>query len=53
MQVPEDYSLFHHLMNSVNKETGQPLSNMQICAQAFTMLLAGTATFLLYALLHA
>lgn len=40
-QVPRDQSLLHNLMAARRKDTGQPLSDVQICAQAFTFILAG------------
>ena len=41
LQVPREYSLFSQLMDARNKETQQPLSDLEICAQTFTLLLAG------------
>ena len=41
LQVPADYSLLPRLMNTINKETQKPLTDMQILAQANTFLLAG------------
>ena len=41
VQVPADYSLLPRLMNTMNKETQQPLTDVQILAQANTFLLAG------------
>ncbi|KAL3142384.1 hypothetical protein ABBQ38_002720 [Trebouxia sp. C0009 RCD-2024] len=52
-QVPRDQSLLHNLMAARRKDTGQPLSDVQICAQAFTFILAGyetTSMALTYAL---
>ena len=40
-QVPEDHSLLYSLMNARRKDDGHPLSDLHICAQAFTFLLAG------------
>lgn len=40
-QVPRDQSLLHNLMAARRKDTGQPLSDLQICAQAFIFILAG------------
>lgn len=40
-QVPEDHSLLYSLMNARRKDDGQPLSDLHICAQAFTFVLAG------------
>ena len=40
-QVPGDQSLLHNLIAARRKDTGQPLSDAQICAQAFTFILAG------------
>lgn len=40
-QVPRDQSLLHNLMAARRKDTNQPLSDAQICAQAFTFILAG------------
>ncbi|KAL3152434.1 hypothetical protein ABBQ32_001484 [Trebouxia sp. C0010 RCD-2024] len=43
-QVPRDQSLLHNLMAARRKDTGQPLSDLQICAQAFIFILAGYET---------
>eukprot|EP00891_Asterochloris_glomerata_P000137 jgi/Astpho2/137/Aster-04602 len=51
--VPAEYSLLPRLMNTINKETQQPLTDVQILAQANTFLLAGyetTSTALAYTL---
>lgn len=40
-QVPEDHSLLYSLMNAQRKDDGRPLSDLHICAQAFTFVLAG------------
>ncbi|KAL0052923.1 hypothetical protein WJX82_009946 [Trebouxia sp. C0006] len=52
-QVPEDHSLLYSLMNARRKDDGRPLSDLHICAQAFTFVLAGyetTSTAISYAL---
>lgn len=52
-QVPEDHSLLYSLMNAQRKDDGRPLSDLHICAQAFTFVLAGyetTSTAISYAL---
>ncbi|KAL0031098.1 hypothetical protein WJX77_003695 [Trebouxia sp. C0004] len=52
-QVPEDHSLLYSLMNARRKDDGEPLSDLHICAQAFTFVLAGyetTSTAISYAL---
>ena len=40
-RVPRDESLLHSLLAAKRKDTGQPLSESQICAQSFTFILAG------------
>lgn len=40
-QVPEAHSLLYSLMNAQRKDDGRPLSDLHICAQAFTFVLAG------------
>ena len=40
-QIPRDQSLLHSLMAAKQKDTGQPLTDTQICAQSFTFILAG------------
>lgn len=40
-QVAEDHSMLYSLMNARRKDDGQPLSDLHICAQAFTFVLAG------------
>ncbi len=50
---PAEGSLLDRLKNAVNRETGVPLPDMEICAQSFTFLLTGyetTSTALTYAL---
>lgn len=42
-QTPGDQSLLHNLMAAKQKDTGQPLTDTQICAQSFTFILAGKA----------
>lgn len=52
-QIPRDQSLLHSLMAAKQKDTGQPLTDTQICAQSFTFILAGyetTSMALTYAL---
>ncbi|KAL0023003.1 hypothetical protein WJX79_005828 [Trebouxia sp. C0005] len=52
-QVPGDHSLLYSLMNAQRKDDGRPLSDLHICAQAFTFVLAGyetTSTAISYAL---
>ena len=39
--MPRDQSLLHNLMAARRKDTGEPLSDAQICAQSFTFILAG------------
>ena len=54
-QAPEDHSLLYSLMNARRKDDGQPLSDLHICAQAFTFVLAGECirNLLSSTLLHA
>ena len=40
-QVPADHSLLYSLMTARRKDNGQPLSELHICSQAFTFVLAG------------
>ena len=40
-QVAEEHSLLYSLINARRKDDGQPLSDLHICAQAFTFVLAG------------
>lgn len=40
-QVAEDHSMLYSLMAARRKDDGQPLSDLHICAQAFTFVLAG------------
>lgn len=40
-QVAEDHSMLYSLINARRKDDGQPLSDLHICAQAFTFVLAG------------
>lgn len=40
-QVAEEHSMLYSLMNARRKDDGQPLSDLHICAQAFTFVLAG------------
>ena len=39
--VAEDHSMLYNLINARRKDDGQPLSDLHICAQAFTFVLAG------------
>ncbi|KAL3159373.1 hypothetical protein ABBQ38_009804 [Trebouxia sp. C0009 RCD-2024] len=52
-QVPEGHSLLYSLITARRKDDLQPLSDLHICAQAFTFVLAGyetTSTAISYAL---
>lgn len=40
-QVPEGHSLLYSLITARRKDDLQPLSDLHICAQAFTFVLAG------------
>ena len=40
-QQPRDESLLHKLMTARRKDTGQLMTNGEICAQSFTFILAG------------
>ena len=41
-EVPEGHSLLYSLMNARCKDSGQPLTDLAICAQSFVFVLAGT-----------
>ena len=49
-EVPADHSLLYSLMNAQRKDDGQPLSDLDICAQAFTFVLAGQSPSLVHSL---
>lgn len=52
-QQPKDHSLVHNLLAARRKDTGQLMTNGEICAQSFTFILAGyetTSMALTYAL---
>lgn len=51
-QVPEGHSLLYSLINARRKDDSQPLSDLHICAQAFTFVLAGHSTHLLLCSCH-
>lgn len=40
-QVAEDHSMLYSLISAWRKDDGQPLSDLHICAQVFTFVLAG------------
>ena len=40
-QVAEDHSMLYSLISARRKDDGQPLSDLHICSQAFTFVLAG------------
>ena len=40
-EVAEGHSLLYSLMSARRKDTGQPLTHLDICAQSFTFVLAG------------
>lgn len=40
-QQPKDHSLVHNLLAARRKDTGQIMTNGEICAQSFTFILAG------------
>lgn len=44
LRTPPPTSIVSRLKDAVNKQTGQPLSDTDICAQLFTFLLAGYET---------
>ena len=44
-QVPKDQTLLHNLVAAKHKDTGEPLTDSQICAQSFTFILAGQLSF--------
>ncbi|KAL4428351.1 hypothetical protein ABPG75_002440 [Micractinium tetrahymenae] len=44
VRTPPPTSIVSRLKDAVNKQTGQPLSDIDICAQLFTFLLAGYET---------